>query len=316
MTDDAVTSADEQRSPGPATAATGLAWNPLLGEYVAQAPARMQRQELSATCPFCDDLTSGRMAPGTQAWVRPNDFPALQPPVGESLIIIYSPLHDRTFAEMSVAEVLRIVGVWQQVYADLAGRYACVMTWETSGEAIGQTQRHPHGQAFGVSFLPDRIARELTAIERSEARGRGCPFCALVRDESGGPRVVVEGERWLGVVPSYARYPYEVHLYPRQHLSAITALGVAAAEELAASLLRVVRAYHRVYQGQMPYMLALHQLADTRFHLHVELLPVGRAPGKLKLAASAESAWGLWVNDSIPEAKAAELRALVAEERL
>jgi UDPglucose--hexose-1-phosphate uridylyltransferase len=38
-------------------------------------------------------------------------------------------------------------------------------------------------------------------------------------------------------------------------------------------------------------------------------LPVGRAPGKLKFAASSESAFGLWLNDAVPDVKAAELRA-------
>ena len=64
----------------------------------------------------------------------------------------------------------------------------------------------------------------------------------------------------------------------------------------------------------MPYMLAVHQLADERFHLHIELLPVGRAPGKLKLAASSETAWGFWLNDALPEVAAAQLRALYRAE--
>src|SRR5262245_22160144 len=57
-----------------------LAWNPFLGVYLAQAPARMRRRELTSECLFCADLTSGRVAPGTQAWIRPNDFPPLLPP--------------------------------------------------------------------------------------------------------------------------------------------------------------------------------------------------------------------------------------------
>jgi UDPglucose--hexose-1-phosphate uridylyltransferase len=61
----------------------------------------------------------------------------------------------------------------------------------------------------------------------------------------------------------------------------------------------------------MPYLLGLHQLADERFHFHVEILAIGRAPGKLKYAASSESVWGLWTNDSLPVQKAAELRSAI-----
>jgi UDPglucose--hexose-1-phosphate uridylyltransferase len=88
----------------------------------------------------------------------------------------------------------------------------------------------------------------------------------------------------------------------------------AQTEELARMLLSVIRACNRVFEAPMPYMLALHQLADPRYHFHIELLPVGRAPGKLKLAASSEAAWGFWLNDALPEVKAAELRAAIAED--
>jgi UDPglucose--hexose-1-phosphate uridylyltransferase len=302
----------------PAGTPTRLIWNPFLGTHLAQAPGRMRRRELTDECPFCADLTTGRVSPETLAWIRPNDFPPLQPPTGECYILIYRPEHGRSFADLTVPDVVRVVGLWREIYARLAPRYAAVMSWETCGEAIGQTQRHPHGQTFGLSVVPDTLARELAAIEHALAAEQGCPFCAEVERESGGARAVIEGEHWLAYVPEYARYPYQVHIVPRRHIPNIAGVEPAepdgpATRELARMLLWVVRAYNRVYQAPMPYMLALHQLADERFHLHVELLPVGRAPGKLKLAASSESAWGFWVNDSLPEAKAAELRAAVAE---
>ena len=288
-----------------------LVWNPFWGEYLGNAPARMQRREGAAECPFCADLTSGRVPPGTQAWIRPNDFPAIRPPDGEAFVLIYSADHHRTFAELDVPDVLRVLGLWQQVHREQSPRYPAVMSWETAGAEIGQTQFHPHGQSFALAVLPDLLARELRAVEEAEARGDGCPFCAEVAAEAGGERVVCAGEHWLGFVPYYARYPYQVRLTPRRHTPNIAGVPGEgpAAEELARDLLRLVRAYNRVYQAPMPYMLALHQLGDPRFHVHFELLPVGRAPGKLKFAASSESAWGFWINDSLPEAKAAELRA-------
>jgi UDPglucose--hexose-1-phosphate uridylyltransferase len=69
-----------------------------------------------------------------------------------------------------------------------------------------------------------------------------------------------------------------------------------------------VRAENRVFTAAMPYMLVVHQLSDPDFHLHLEILPVGRAPEKLKYAASVETGFGLWLNDSLPEQKVAELR--------
>lgn len=307
---------DAEAHPAASADETRLIWNPFLGEWTGFSPARMQRRELAAECPFCADLTSGRVPPGSQTWIRPNDFPAFYPPTGECYVLIYSADHDRTFADLTVSEVVHVIGLWRRIYRDLAPRYAAVMTWETSGEAIGQTQRHPHGQTYAISRLPDYLERELRAVERAESAGHGCPFCDELRAEWSGPRMVVAGEHWAGFVPPYARYPYQVRLTFQRHTPAIDGLAASGpqVEELAAHLLRLVRAYNRAFQAPMPYMLAVHQLADPRFHLHLELLPVGRAPGKLKFAASSEMAWGLWLNDSLPEEKAAELRALIAAE--
>jgi UDPglucose--hexose-1-phosphate uridylyltransferase len=292
--------------------ATRLVWNPLAGEYVALSPGRMQRREGTSDCPFCADLTSGRVPPGTRVWIRPNDFPALRPPAGECYILIYSAEHDRTFADLRPDEALEVVGLWQDMFEQLSPRYPYVMSWETSGEVIGQTQRHPHGQTYGVAVPPPVLARELANVERALVAGEGCLFCRLLTEEAAGPRVVVTGEHWLAFMPPFARYPYEVHVYPRRHISAVGGLarGGAEARELAVLLPRLIRVYNRLYQAPMPYMLAVKQLADERYHLHIELLPVGRAPGKLKLAASSEMVWGLWLNDAFPEVKAAELRRL------
>ncbi len=85
--------------------------------------------------------------------------------------------------------------------------------------------------------------------------------------------------------------------------------------DLAAMLLQVIRGYNALLDGEMapmPYLLGLHQLADERFHFHVEIQAIGRAPGKLKHAASSESVWGLWMNDSDPIQKARELRSAIA----
>ncbi|HEU5347666.1 MAG TPA: galactose-1-phosphate uridylyltransferase, partial [Ktedonobacterales bacterium] len=265
---------------------TRLVWHPLLREYVAQSPGRMQRGEASDDCAFCADLASGRVPPDTQAWIRSNDFPALRPPAGECFVLIYSAEHDRTFADLRAEEVLRVIGLWQDLYARLAPRYACVMTWETRGAAIGQTQRHPHGQTYALSVVPPLLAREMESVKQAYDTGDGCPFCRILAEEDHGARVVVSGEHWLAFVPPYARYPYEIHVYARRHISAVGGLsrGGAEAMELAALLPRIVCMYNDIFAAPMPYMLAVHQLADERFHLHVELLPVGRMPGKLKLA--------------------------------
>jgi UDPglucose--hexose-1-phosphate uridylyltransferase len=294
---------------------TSLIWNPILRQYLVNAPHRMNRRERSTLCAFCEDITEGRVDPDTQVWLHPNDFPPLQPPVGEAYVVIYHRDHHRLFTQLSVEEVSAVTFLWRDLYRDLASRYPTVMIFENSGESIGQTQYHPHGQAFGVSVIPPILERELETVIQDDKEGQGCPFCRVRTKLSESEYQVAANTNWQAFLPPYVRYPYETHLYPRRHVANLADMQDAELYDFAAILLQVVRGYNALYEGAMapmPYLLGLHQLADTRFHLHVEILAIGRAPGKLKYAASSEALWGLWTNDSSPSQKAQELREAIA----
>jgi len=295
---------------------TALVWNPILRQYLVNAPHRMDRHEGASACPFCADITAGKVGPDTHAWLHSNDFPPLLPPVGEAYIVIYSRDHHRTFTQLTVDEVHTVTRLWRDLYRDLASRYAAVMIFENSGEAIGQTQLHPHGQAFGVSVLPPLLERELETVLQDDAAGRGCPFCRVRAELEDSEYQLTANMSWQAFLPPYVRYPYETHLYPRRHIASLAEVQDYELRDLAAMLLQVVRGCNALYDGAMapmPYLLGLHQLSDQRFHMHVEILAIGRAPGKLKFAASSESLWGLWTNDSSPLQKAQELRQAMAK---
>lgn len=295
---------------------SSLIWNPILRQYLVNAPHRMSRREGTSACPFCADITEGRVGPEAQVWLHPNDFPPVQPPIGEAYVVIYNRDHYRTFTQLTVDEVTAVTRLWRDLYCDLASRYPAVMIFENSGEAIGQTQHHPHGQTYGLSVLPPILERELETVILDYEEGRGCPFCRMRAEMSGSDYEVTSDTTWQAFLPPYVHYPYETHLYPRRHVANLGAMNDNELRDLAELLLRVVHGYNALFDGAMapmPYMLGIHQLADERFHMHVEILAVGRAPGKLKYAASSESIWGLWTNDSSPAQKAQELREAIAQ---
>jgi UDPglucose--hexose-1-phosphate uridylyltransferase len=294
---------------------TSLVWNPILRQYLVNAPNRMNRREGIVACPFCADITEGKISPETQVWLHPNDFPPLEPPVGEAYVVIYNRDHHRTFVQLTVDEVSAVAHLWRDLYIDLSSRYPTVMIFENSGESIGQTQHHPHGQAYGVSIIPPTLERELETVVQEKTAGRGCPFCHVRVELEDSLHQVTANASWQAFLPPYVRYPYETHLYPKRHIANLAQMGDAELHDLAAILLQVVCGYNGLFDGAMapmPYLLGLHQLDDERFHFHIEILPIGRAPGKLKYAASSESLWGLWTNDSSPVQRAQELRESIA----
>ena len=69
-----------------------------------------------------------------------------------------------------------------------------------------------------------------------------------------------------------------------------------------------------LFGSPMPYIAAWQQApvrgpaARAEFALHLQVIPVGRAPGEVKFLAGTESAAGVWSNDTLPEVAASALR--------
>ena len=83
---------------------------------------------------------------------------------------------------------------------------------------------------------------------------------------------------------------------------------------LAEILKWVTQKYDNLFHFSFPYMMLLHQApAKGRypyFHFHIEFYPPHRSKEKLKYLASVETGGGSFLNDSLAEEKAAELRAV------
>ena len=114
-------------------------------------------------------------------------------------------------------------------------------------------------------------------------------------------------------MPAFARWPFELHLYPNRHVPDLPALTEAERDELAPVLLDLHGRFARLFDRPLPYIAAWHQAPVSvdrdLAYLHLELFSIRRAPEKLKYLAASESAMDVWINDVGPERAAAMLRA-------
>lgn len=212
----------------------------------------------------------------------------------------------------------QLVRVWKDRYEDLGSRPEIdyVFIFENKGEAIGVTISHPHGQIYAFSYLPPRVERELTNEANHHERTGRCLHCDILRREiSDQSRIVVESDHFLAVIPFYARYPYEVHLYSKEHRGSMSEFSEEEQNDLAFILSSLLKKYDGLWGFSMPYMMVMHQKpTDGKewpgCHFHIEFYPPLRTPEKLKYLAGCESGAGTFVNDTLPEEKAAELRAV------
>lgn len=319
-----------------------LRWHPVLREWVATATQRQDRTFLPPRdyCPLCPTEPGGfeteLARPDYQIAVFENRFPSLRreppepavspdgpfdvrPAEGVCEVVVYTPEHETTLAQQSVEHIRRLIAVWTDRYCELGALpyVQYVFIFENKGEVIGVTLNHPHGQIYAYPFVPPIPARQL-ASSRSHMEEQGtCLFCDLLqRERTDGRRVVVEDEETTAVIPFYARWPYEVHITPRRHVGSLAELSDSQAWSMARVLKQVLVGYDNLFGFSMPYILAMLQAPTDGgehpyAHLHIELYPPHRTATKLKYLAGSETGAGSFINDSLPEEKAAELRGVL-----
>lgn len=316
-----------------------LRWNPLVEEWVVVATERQERTFLPPAeyCPFCPtrdpSLATEVPAPDYEIVALENRFPSFRPdapePEGQSSdlrqrmaargvaeVILYSPEHDATLAGLPRSQVRNLVEVWADRYRDLGARdeVQYVYIFENRGEEIGVTLTHPHGQIYAFPYPPPRIEKKLVAEAAHYQRTARCLYCDLLADElADGRRVVFQQDDVAAFVPFAARFPYEVQIAGRRHRPSLDALTAPERRGLADVLRLILQKYDGLWGIAMPYMLAIHQAPTDGVerpgsHLHIELMPLRRSRDKLKYLAGSETGAGSFINDTLPEEKAEELR--------
>jgi UDPglucose--hexose-1-phosphate uridylyltransferase len=289
-----------------------LRWHPLLEQWVVVAAHRQDRPQMPAdSCPFCPG--SAKVPDSYGVHLYPNDFPPLapaDPAPGVCEVVLYSPEHNLLPSQLPVAQWEKIAALWSRRTAELQAdpRFKHVAIFENAGEAVGVTMPHPHGQIYALPFVPPRVERELQTAAAFQQREGRCLYCKVLEDEKkDGRRIVAENSSFAAFVPSFARFPYEAQIYARRHVASLPELTAGQLADLAALLRTMRRKYDALFGFPIPLMMAVHQT----WHLYVEFLPIQRSAEKLKYLAAAESAWGVFLSDVVPEAAAAALRERV-----
>lgn len=299
--------------------ATSLRHDPLHDEWIAVASHRQTRTHLpeKSECPLCPSTAERQTEiPATdyEVVVFDNRFPSFGGSSGGACeVVCFTPDHARRFADLTPDRARLVIDAWADRTRRLSERRDVeqVFIFENRGEEIGVTLHHPHGQIYALPFVAPRTRRMLDVLEQHPER-----VSLLVDKESTGPRVVVDAEHWVAFVPDSARWPLELHVYPRRQVPDLAGLDASQRAELADVYLRCLGALDRLYDAPLPYISAWHQ-APVRTGrdlawLRCEIFSIRRSSNRLKYLAGSESALDVFVNDVSPEQIAERLRAAAA----
>lgn len=289
-------------------------YNPLLDEWVLVSPHRTKRpwqgqvetppaeQRLSYddSCYLCpgNPRVGGVMNPAyTDTFVFDNDFAALQSDIpsgtandgllqaqsarGLCRVICFSPRHDLTLGEMAVADIARVVAVWQAQFVDLQQRVdiGYIQIFENRGAMMGSSNPHPHGQIWATEHVPSQIQREDGSQQRYFVEhGRTLLSDYLAQETQAQSRIVCENDSFVTLVPWWATWPFEVMIVPRRAQATIAELSTPEQRDLADILKRSVTRYDNLFHTLFPYSLGIHQAPpkqrdSAHWHWHIHIYP-------------------------------------------
>ncbi len=328
-------------------------WHPLREEWVVYSAHRnnrpwsggqagFRREALPPHDPACylcpgNTRVSGIVNPAYRGvYVFENDHPVVgplapeeltdevpglyrrAPALGRARVVCYDHRHHVTLNDLETKQVAEVLGVWREetlgLLADPDITFGLI--FENRGKLCGVSSPHPHCQIYATRFVFKNVEREMEALARHrQAHGTNL-FDLILKAEGGqGGRVVCQNEHAVAFVPFFARYSYEVWIFPRKRHAHLGTLSPAELAGLAAVYQELGRRYDLLFGMPFPYVMSLYQApldgADYGdYHLHFVFLPPLRRPDLQKYPAGPEIGGGNFMCDTLPEEKAAELKAL------
>ncbi|CAN6665494.1 hypothetical protein TRVA0_037S00430 [Trichomonascus vanleenenianus] len=242
---------------------------------------------------------------------------------GKCVVICFNPRHDLTLAQMSQAEIVRVVEVWKDVYRDAVAnpevKYCQI--FENKGAAMGCSNPHPHGQAWMTSVVPEEPAVEHECMTKYHAQhGRGMleDYVAqeLAAHETGDDsqdRVVELNASFVAVVPFWATWPFEIMVISRRKVGSVADLTAQESQDFAEILGRVALRYDNLFETSFPYSMGLHQAfaehsESSVEHLHVHFYPPLLRSATVKKFLVGFEMLGMPQRDLTPETAASTLR--------
>jgi UDPglucose--hexose-1-phosphate uridylyltransferase len=240
-----------------------------------------------------------------------------KPASGIARVICYDPRHNVTLSDINRDGVAKVLICWRDQTRDLkaAAGIKHVLIFENKGEIVGVSSPHPHCQLYAVNFVFKNIANELDAArEFKSERGKNIFTEIIAAELNDGARIVAQNEHAAAFIPFFAQYAYEAWVFPQKRHATFATMSDEELDGLAGIYQELIRRYDLLYKMSFPYVMAVYQAPFDGdypdYHLHLVFLPPLRQPGIKKHPAGPEIGGGNFMADTMPEEKAAELRAI------
>ena len=307
----------------------------LTGELIFFAEERAKRPQNfkklhvastpSAFCPFClenDSMTPKEVFSTKNRRIRivPNKYPFISKNdsthYGIHDVVIDTANHEERlykFTDEHTTELMLAIKE-RVVFLEKNKEIVYVQVFKNDGIDAGASQSHSHWQIAALSVFPPKYEGIKNVLEKYYNENDKCYFCNL-RDTL-GEQIIEENEHFIAYVPTDAKFPYEMYIMPKKHISNLIEFNNKQLESMGIIIRNCVKRLASLYEGisynicffNTPKPNAFLQSENTDFkkymHFHIQIIP------RIGHMAGFEFSTGCYINSVLPEKSAKVLKEI------
>ena len=306
--------------------------NPFTDEWVIYSETRQSRPDREeGFCPLC---TGSEEVPVFNQPLRIiNKFPALSLEeelkkrktsefqssmngYGQCELIVYTDIHNAKFVDLNDDEIMLIFDKWMEATKEFSSNknIKYVLPFENYGPDVGATLIHPHGQLYAYPIVPNLIQKELETIIKYREKNKTCMVCDyLLTEIEAEKRIVYQDENIVILVPYFARYAYDMFLYPKRHINFLHQLTRSEITSIIQNIRKSILSLNEIFQKDISYSLSLHQSplnteGNSYYHLYFKIHTPQRNLKSKKLLGAVETSTLTYINGVLPETAVINLK--------
>jgi UDPglucose--hexose-1-phosphate uridylyltransferase len=283
-------------------------------EYVIIAPKRAKRphkvdevRESDKMCFFCpenftdEEITyQDNNASGNWEIVSViNKFAALTTDnpraYGQAEVIIETRQHGLDINDFSTEHIVKVFDAYIDRFEYLRNMDGIkhVVLFKNEGGKAGASIAHTHSQIMALPLLPPKVQAEASAYNKYRLDKCTCPYCDIIKEETGKPRVIWEDENLFVLAPYASNSPYGAWFIPKRHLRLVSELTRSEKESLAKAMKVVLGVLNSLGISYNYFVENAVNCED--YHMHIKLAP------RPNVWAGLELGTGIVINPIPPE---------------
>ena len=307
-------------------------------DFIEEKGKKEPMPEFVKSCPFCpgnEAMTPKEVYrfPDEGDWqvrVVPNKFAALQSNIattrtyvgsflaakgfGIAEVIIESPVHNKTIANMQIGEVSALLAAYRNRHQEIAKNenVNLITIFRNHGVRAGTSLEHPHSQLIATPIVPPHVRYPIEqAIVHFDQYGT-CVYCEILEEERRQKeREIIDSDNFYSFCPYAARTPFECRIYPKRHMASFDQIDGEETEELAwvlkTTLLKLCKCLGNPDYNYVIRSAPVGDHAARYMHWYIVIIP------KITTPAGFEIGSGIYINNVAPEDSARFLRETEAE---